>query len=644
VGYNVPRDESASIAPMAKDNIIPDLQALAKPISDLRLATQNPRRGDVEAIARSLAEFGQHKPLVATRDGEVIIGNHTLKAALSLGWEEIAVAYTDDDSTTAKARLLADNKISERGRTDNAEVAALLAEIVQDSNDLLAATGYQDGEVEALLRLTQPATPTVQNDEPDPIRTNEPSGITMPPRAATPGVDRTNVPPRGEGDPVRRIEADGSTRTIGVDGPGGTVGIDDSSTIVDSQDALDNDDASNHIDALDIENVSNTHGVSNRRRVSDRGDASKDVRRDSIPAQCQLYLGDCRDVMENVLEDDCIDAIITDPGGQDGKDVDGWWRKVPGVGFWGDVLRVAKPGAHMCVFAGRRTWHRVAICAEDAGWELRDTVMWVYGKGMPMSLDIGQAVDRKLGGDGAPYFREVGSMTDEQRAAYVQGGSNPFYGYGTELRPSWEPILLFRKPVEGTIAENVAAYGTGALNIDATRVGGEERDAIATWVPEGQGEAHGHGLDKKQLTVGVTTLGRWPADAVFEDGGVGGAADVLDGQSGRSHASRFFYCPKVSKRERDEGLAPGVNDCKGVKPVALIEWLVSLITPGVVGTGSSDGGAVGAGTGCGVVLDPFCGTGSTGVVVSGLGFGFVGIDCDAHVLNDVAAVRLGLRE
>lgn len=607
---------------MATHQILPDLQPLARPIGDVRPATKNPRRGDVAAIARSLEQFGQHRPIIATRDGEVIIGNHTLKAALSLGWSEIAVAFTDDDPATAKARLLADNKTSERGRTDNAEVAALLAEIAQDAQELLSATGYQEGEVDALLRLTtSDVTPTWYahgDEDEEPIR--------------PPDLPAIPVPPRGTRPEGRAPE--GGSGAQQLTGPSGGIG----------HPAPDRPLVSNRGSASNRAPASNRPGVSNRSKASNRRSASDGEHGPApIPGEYQLHVGDCRDVMAEILDDASIDAIITDPGVGDSTDQDGWWRQVPGVGFWSDLLRVAKPGTHMFVFAGRRTWHRLAMCAEDAGWELRDSLMWVYGKGMPMGLDIGQAVDRKTGGSGEAYFRKVGSMTDAERVAYTQQASNPFYGYSTELKPSWEPILMFRKPVAGTIAENVMRYGTGSLNIDATRVGNEERDAIATWIPENQGEAHGHSLDKKQLTVGSTTLGRWPANAIFEDDpSLEGDNPVamLDEQSGRAQASRFFYCPKASKREKNEGLGFEGNDHKAVKPTGVIEWLLTLITPQVVGTGSDPRSALGSETGSGVVLDPFCGTGSTGVAATRLGFGFVGIDHDSHSVNDIAIHRL----
>jgi site-specific DNA-methyltransferase (adenine-specific) len=167
--------------------------------------------------------------------------------------------------------------------------------------------------------------------------------------------------------------------------------------------------------------------------------------------------------------------------------------------------------------------------------------------------------------------------------------------------------VLMRKPLgTGSVADNVLAYGTGAINIDATRIDSGTRDAIATHIPEGQGSAHGLALQKHQAVVGETTLGRWPADAIFshsygcdQTGCVEGCAvGILDAQDPdrRTPASRYFYCPKASRAEKDLGMAAKANTHKAVKPVEICEWLIRLICP--------PGG---------VLLDPFCGTGSTGV-------------------------------
>jgi site-specific DNA-methyltransferase (adenine-specific) len=331
--------------------------------------------------------------------------------------------------------------------------------------------------------------------------------------------------------------------------------------------------------------------------------------------------GDCREVLRHGPEA-WADVVITDPGVGSLADVDGWQRQVPGPQYWSAILRAAKPGAHLAIFAGRKTFHRVVTYAEDAGWEMRDTVMWLYPKGMPMALDIGQAVDKKMGGDGEAYFRTIGSMTDSEREAWIANKpGNPWYGWGTELRPTWEPIVIMRRPIsKGSVADNVLAHGTGAMNIDATRIDSGERDAIATHIPEGQGTAHGLSLQKFQAVVGSTTLGRWPADAIIshayecdESGCVEGCpVGMLDLQDPdrRDGPSRFFYCPKSSRREKDIGLGAKGNKHKAVKPAAVTDWLLGLLSP--------PGG---------VCLDPFAGTCSTGLSVVRLAGGcFVGID------------------
>ena len=361
--------------------------------------------------------------------------------------------------------------------------------------------------------------------------------------------------------------------------------------------------------------------------------------RSQVP--CTLVPGDCREVLRHGPES-WADCIITDPGVGSLADVDGWLKQVPGPQYWSAILRAAKPGAHMAIFAGRKTFHRVVTYAEDAGWEMRDTVMWVYPKGMPMSLDIGQAADKKMGGDGEAYFRTIGSMTDDEREAWTASKpGNPWYGWGTELRPTWEPIVIMRAPLgSGSVAANSLEHGTGAMNIDATRIDSGERDAIATHIPEGQGDAHGLSLQKNQAVVGATTLGRWPSDALFshdygceEDGCVEGCpVGILDAQDPerRNPPSRFFYCPKSSRREKDLGMATKGNKHKAVKPAAVTDWLLRLLCPPK-----------------GAVLDPFTGTCSTGLSVvrlagardGGAAGAFVGIDLEPTWL-DMGRARL----
>lgn len=339
-----------------------------------------------------------------------------------------------------------------------------------------------------------------------------------------------------------------------------------------------------------------------------------------------LKAGDCRDVLRQWPEC-CVDAIVTDPGMGSGE----WPGGVPGREFWAEFLRVAKPGTHMAVFSGRKTLHRAVTYAEDAGWEPKDTIMWVYPKGMPTAIDVGQAVDRKMGGPGTPWFRSVGSMTDEQRIAFTEmAEGNPWWGWGTELRPTWEPISILRKPLDGTYADNAIAWGTGSFNIDATRINSGERDAIATHIPSGQGDAHGSALQKDQEVVGKTTLGRWPADALFSHAD-GCAASCVPGcavaalEDVAPGAAKFFYCPKASRAERDLGMGHKENSHKVVKPAALMEWVVKLITPRG-----------------GLVLDPFMGTGSTGVSCVRLDgmVRFVGVDVEPAYV-ELARRRIG---
>jgi hypothetical protein len=344
----------------------------------------------------------------------------------------------------------------------------------------------------------------------------------------------------------------------------------------------------------------------------------------------QLIVGECREIMAS-MPANSFDAIITDPGVSTSEDLDGWVKQVPGPSFWDAMLRVAKPGAWMAIYSGRRCDHRVKTMAEDAGWEIKDTIMWVFPKGAPMSLDVGQLVDKKIGGPGIPYFRTIGSMTDGQREAFMGDTDNPWYGYGTELRPTWEPIALFRKPTHLTYADNAIRYGTGVVNIDATRIPSGERDAIATHIPEGQGDAHGLGLQKLQRVVGTTSLGRWPADALLSHAPEcsGGGDSTGEGCSPRcpvglmGSAAKFFYCAKTSRTEKDIGLAVKGNPAKSVKPAAVNEWISNLVLP--------RGGAL---------LDPFMGTGSTGMGAMAVpGSTFVGID-QKQSMVDIAAKRL----
>ena len=343
---------------------------------------------------------------------------------------------------------------------------------------------------------------------------------------------------------------------------------------------------------------------------------------------CVLIGGECQDVLASGPPT-WADVIVADPGVGASESLPGWRNQSPGPEIFAQILRAAKPGAHMALFGGTRHYHKAVTYAEEAGWEMRQVLAWHYAKGMTMSIDVGQAVARNMGEEATPYFRTIGAMTDAQRSEFLAtSASNPWWGWGTEIRPSTELIAIMRRPLnKSSVANSVMAYGTGAFNIDAARIKGGERDAIATHFPDGQGDAHGLALQKFQAVVGTTTLGRWPADAIFEHHSECGntchpdcAAKEVERQS--DGASAFFYCPKSPRSEKDLGGSPKSNTHKVIKPLRLLDWTLSLLTP--------PGG---------VVLDPFCGTATTGLAAARRGVPFIGIDRDPRWLP-IAQQRL----
>jgi DNA modification methylase len=395
--------------------------------------------------------------------------------------------------------------------------------------------------------------------------------------------------------------------------------------------------------------------------------------------------GDCRDIMRS-LPPDSVDAIVSDPPyglAFMGKE---WDHGVPGVEFWTEALRVAKPGAHLLAFGGTRMFHRLAVAIEDAGWDIRDCVMWVYGSGFPKSKNVALSIDK---GEGHPNRgKAIPTASRYQNASDIHLRSHPvetyeakseaakqWQGWGTALKPAWEPIIVARKPLIGTVAENVLTHGTGALNIDGCRIG----ETVETWPktrarPIDPKDLHHDytGSETRTVETGAVPSGRWPAN-VIHDGSAevvglfpdkaGAYAPVRSGHSGKSKgiygdyaqrgddgatfygdsgsAARFFYCAKTSKAERDAGLEemPKVrtggmkatedgsmltgsgnerttiraNTHPTVKPIALMRYLCRLVTP--------PGG---------LVLDPFNGSGSTGCAAVVEGFRYLGCELDEH--------------
>jgi DNA modification methylase len=478
----------------------------------------------------------------------------------------------------------------------------------------------------------------------------------------------------------------------------------------------------------------------------------------------RVFLGDCRDVLKT-LPDNSVDSIVTDPPYELGFMGKKWDSS--GIAYdvtvWAECLRVLKPGGHILAFGGSRTWHRLAVAVEDVGFELRDSIAWIYGSGFPKSLDVSKAIDKTNGEGGRklkftkwmrttglkvseasrvlrearlisengtmaghffaesnagqpaiptaelwavlrPHCGEVPDWVDELvarveaerevigqqrqgRLAVAPGQgedrsaidlditlaktpeAQKWQGWGTALKPAFEPVVVGRKPLVGTVAENVLAWGVGGLNIDGSRIG-SENSKINTYQKRGPFGDSQVGNEYESKTV----QGRWPANVIIDEVSAG----LLDEQSGVSRdgvavkensagrnifseiakptapnqgygghggASRFFYVAKASKRDRNEGLeeleavragAMAGNLIDGqrkggdgsdinapvrqnfhptVKPTQLMRYLIKLVTP--------EGG---------VVLDPFTGSGSTGKAALLDGYRFVGAELTEEYL------------
>jgi len=338
----------------------------------------------------------------------------------------------------------------------------------------------------------------------------------------------------------------------------------------------------------------------------------------------ELKLGNCLDSMK-AMEDNSVDSIVTDP--PYGLSFMGkkWDYDVPSKEIWEEALRVLKPGGHLLAFAGTRTQHRMAINIEDAGFEIRDMIAWVYGSGFPKSHNIGKAID-KLG-----------------------EGEGEYEGWGTALKPALEPITMARKPLsEKTIAKNTLKWGTAGINIDECRVGESGARNNGSVNGSGKNGIYGRflGMEKKDYKQG-----RFPANLIHD-----GSEEVVknfpnSGTGDKGSASRFFYCAKTSKTDRNEGLegleekqyshdgrdkeienayqrnkSVSKNNHPTVKPTKLMQYLVRLVTP--------KGGTV---------LDPFMGSGSTGKACMLEDFNFIGCEMDADYIK-IAEARISFAE
>jgi len=384
-----------------------------------------------------------------------------------------------------------------------------------------------------------------------------------------------------------------------------------------------------------------------------------------------LRLGDCLEVLKTI-PDNSIDAVITDP--PYGLSFMGkkWDYDVPSVEIWTECLRVLKPGGHLLSFAGSRTYHRMAVRIEDAGFEIRDQIMWVYGSGFPKSHNIGKAI-QKQSGDVKVIGTKQGAGTTgksyiSNNEEYVDGDkgvfkkeydeieiNNDWEGWGTALKPAHEPIVMARKPLsEKSIAENVLKHGTGGINIDGSRIEMKDKENINFDRPRVRESVNPNWILKQAHDYTdpqykeYNEQGRFPANIIFDEE----AGQLLDEQSGISKsgknklekgtggiwnkgtnlpigpeygdkggASRFFYCPKAAKKDRGEGIEL-INNHPTVKPTDLMRYLINLITPPN-----------------GTILDPFMGSGSTGKAAVRCGLNFIGIEKEQEYM-DIASARI----
>jgi site-specific DNA-methyltransferase (adenine-specific) len=303
-----------------------------------------------------------------------------------------------------------------------------------------------------------------------------------------------------------------------------------------------------------------------------------------------------------------------------------WDYDVPSVAIWEQCLRVLKPGGHLLAFAGTRTQHRMAVRIEDAGFEIRDMIAWVYGSGFPKSLDVSKAIDKAAGAEREkvrvkPRPETSGTMSGKadtrpwieksRELGYHEVDGNipatesarQWSGWGTALKPALEPITMARKPLSGTVAETVLQHGTGAINVDGCRVGtdgGTTRSEQSPYTESGWRTGH---------AVEPLNAGRWPAN-IIHDGSNEAALALKSG-------ARFFYTAKAGKVDRESE-----NNHPTVKPTMLMAYLCRLVTP--------PGGTV---------LDPFMGSGSTGKAATVNGFRFIGIERDPEY-HKIAQARI----
>ena len=417
----------------------------------------------------------------------------------------------------------------------------------------------------------------------------------------------------------------------------------------------------------------------------------------------KIYNGSMLDMLE-VIEQNSIDSIVCDPPYELGFMGKKWDSS--GIAFqpktWEKCLKVLKPGGYLLAFGGSRTFHRIAVAIEDAGFEIRDTIMWLYGSGFPKSLDISKAIDKKLGARRKVVGSKMSAIANKaEKSRHTIGASKAvkvditlpssdlakqWQGWGTALKPAYEPIIVARKPFKGTVADNVINYGVGGLNIDECRIGETGGVKKINIEPNSGSKNSGFGCNGQLEELND---GRFPANVIHD-----GSEEVISGfpetkstyeEPNNKHsfkgnkdafqygykmrygsgfndsgsASRYFYTAKISKKDREEGLealpegllrrmrpdkddnnptglnkearfAPVVrkNFHPTVKPTELMQYLIRLVSPK---------GAT--------ILDPFMGSGSTGKAAMfenrerDANYKFIGIDLEKEYC-EIAQARI----
>lgn len=396
----------------------------------------------------------------------------------------------------------------------------------------------------------------------------------------------------------------------------------------------------------------------------------------------KLYEGNMLEMLDAIAPAS-VDAVVTDPPYELNFMNKGWDNS--GIAFnpdtWRKCYAVLKSGGYLLAFGGSRTYHRIACAIEDAGFEVRDCIIWLYGSGFPKSMNIGLAIDKLngidnrtgnicgggVGSDAETNIYNLNNGKSKLTTNYAERrATNKWAGWGTALKPAYEPVIMARKPCEGSCIANVIKYGTGGINLDACRVGEGTGELKEVSYPDIRGDNYNRG-EHDRMTLPAEDRGRHPSNVILTYGAddyeevCGGMPDTKGGNGMRNdektnsnmrvpfadhksgdhygdegNASRYFYTAKASRRDRDEGLgaaelqAGGTYDGKiptrknthpTVKPVDLMQYLVRLVTP--------EGG---------VILDPFNGSGSTGKAVMyenndrGANYQYIGIELTPEYL------------